>query len=121
MQPDPAAGLGEPSLHQFGMLVAGIVEIDMDQRQQRIEGVDGFEQFDGRKGIDGLDLDHPVLPGFEIDGAVDVDAASVRWLVGWPDGNGAAPSSPRPVASMGRMHRAGKQHGLVRPHPAPWN
>ena len=56
----------------------------MDQREQRIERLDRFQQLDRRESVDGLGLDHPGLPGFEIDGAGREVAMSHRfqWLFG---------------------------------------
>jgi len=33
VQPDPAARLGQPVLHKLGVMVAGIVQKDVDYRQ----------------------------------------------------------------------------------------
>jgi len=53
MQLDPAPGPGQPFLHQLGVMVARIVEKDMDERQQRIERLDRLQEPDGRDGVDG--------------------------------------------------------------------
>jgi hypothetical protein len=58
---------GEPFLRQLGVMIARIVEKDVDQRQHRIERSDRFQQRDGRSGVDGLDIDHPGLPGLKVD------------------------------------------------------
>ena len=62
MQPDPAIGPREPVLHELGVMIARIVEKDMDERQHRIESFDRFQKSDRRGGVDGFDLDHPGLP-----------------------------------------------------------
>src|SRR5713101_6087426 len=112
MQLDPAAGPGEPLLHQLSVMIARIVKEDMDERQHRIERLDRFQESDGRGGIDGFDIDHPGLPGLEVDRTVDIDPLTparlfdrellLRWrpAADWP-------------RRMGRMHRVHKQHGLV--------
>jgi len=46
MQLDPAAGPGEPLLHQLGMMIARVVEKDMDEHEHRIERRDRFQQPD---------------------------------------------------------------------------
>src|SRR5471030_3504486 len=81
MQLDPAARPGEPVLHQPGMMIARVVEKDMDEHEHRIERLDRFQQPDGRDGVDGYDLDHPGLAGREIDGAVNVDALTPARLL----------------------------------------
>src|ERR1019366_8266144 len=52
MQLDPAPGLGEPFLYQLGVMIARVVKKDMDQRQQRLERLDRFQQPDRRDGVD---------------------------------------------------------------------
>jgi hypothetical protein len=51
MQLDPAPGPGEPFLHQLGVMVARVVKKDMDERQQRIERLDRFQEPDRRDGV----------------------------------------------------------------------
>ena len=50
MQLDAATGPRQPLLHQLGVMIARIVEKDMDE----IKCFDRFEQRDCRGGIDGL-------------------------------------------------------------------
>ena len=76
MQPDAATGPRQPFLHQLGVMIARVVEKDMDEHQQRIERFDRFQQPDRRGGVDGLDVDHPGLPALEIDRAVNIDAVA---------------------------------------------
>src|SRR5439155_23876929 len=73
MQLDPAAGPGEPFLHQPGVMIARVVKKDMDERQQRIERLDRLQEPDRRDGVDGYHLDHPGLAGREVDRAVNID------------------------------------------------
>ena len=62
MQPDPAVGPRKPVLHELGVMIARIVEKDMDERQHRIESFDRFQKPDRRDGrVHGFDLDHPGL------------------------------------------------------------
>ena len=42
MQLDPAPGSRKPFLHQLGVMIARVVEKDMDERQHRIERRDRF-------------------------------------------------------------------------------
>ena len=74
MQLDPATRLSKPFLHELGMMIGCVVEKDMDEREQRIERLDRIQETDRRSGVDGQDLDHPGLPGLQIDRAVNVDA-----------------------------------------------
>ena len=46
MQFDPAPRPGKPFLHQFGMMIACVVEKDMDEHEQRIERLDRIQQPD---------------------------------------------------------------------------
>src|SRR5215470_16484870 len=112
MQLDAATGPRQTLLHQLGVMVARIVEIDMDEHHQRIKCLDRFEQRDRRGSINGLNVDHPGLPALEIDGAVNIDAlAPARLfdrklvLLGRP-----AADWPR---RMARMDRISEQHDLV--------
>src|ERR1700675_1443140 len=73
MQFDAATGPREPFLHELGVMIARVVEKDMDERQYRIERFDRFQESDRRGGVDGFDLDHPGLPGLEVDRAVNID------------------------------------------------
>ena len=63
MQLDPAPGSRKPFLHQLGVMIARVVEKDMDERQHRIERRDQFQEPDRRDGVDSYDLDHPGLAG----------------------------------------------------------
>jgi hypothetical protein len=52
MQLDPALRPGEPVLHELGVMIACIVEKDVDhQRQHRIERLDRFQERDGRRAL----------------------------------------------------------------------
>jgi hypothetical protein len=52
----------------------------MDEHQQRIERLDRFQEPDRRDGVDGYDLDHPGLPGREVDRAVNIDPIATARL-----------------------------------------
>ena len=112
MQLDPAPRSSKPFLHQSGVVIARVVKKDMDERQQRIERLDRFQEPDRRDGVDGYDLDHPGLSGREVDRAVNIDPIAParlfdrELLLFW------CPAAGRP-RRMGRMHRVRKQHGLV--------
>jgi hypothetical protein len=74
MQLDPAPRLSQPFPHEFGMMIGSVVEKDMDEREQRIERLDRFQDTDRRGCVNGQGLYHPGLAGLQIDCAVDVDA-----------------------------------------------
>src|SRR3989304_7510820 len=73
MQFDPAPGSSKPFLDELGVMIARVFEKDMDERQRRIERFDRSQKIDRRGGVDGFDLDHPSLPGLEVDRAVNID------------------------------------------------
>ena len=112
MQLDPAPRLSKPFLHELGMMIRRVVEKDMDKREQRIERLDRIQETDRRSGVDGQDLDHPGLPGLQIDRAVNVDALTParlsdrELLLFW------RPAADR-LRGMGRMHRVDEQHSFV--------
>src|ERR1700731_492378 len=74
MQLDPAPWPGEPFPHELGMMIARVVEKDMDEHEHRIERLDRFQETNRRGGVDGQGLDHLGLAGLQIDRAVNVDA-----------------------------------------------
>ena len=47
MQLDPTIGDSEPLAHKLGVMIAGIVEEDMDARQRRALRLDGVHEGDG--------------------------------------------------------------------------
>jgi hypothetical protein len=112
MQLDPAPWPGEPFLHQLGMMIARVIEKDMDEHEHRIERLDRFQKLDRRGGVDGQGLDHLGLAGLQIDCAVNVDALTPARLLDRelllarrPAANG-----PRGVSWMGGVR---EQHGLI--------
>ncbi len=74
MQLDPAPWPGKPFPHELGMMIARVVEKDMDEHEHRIERLDQFQETDRRGGVDGQGLDHLGLAGLQINRAVNVDA-----------------------------------------------
>src|SRR6478752_10152114 len=112
MQLDAATGPRQPLLHQLGVMIARIVEKDMDEHHQWIKCFDRFEQRDCRGGIDGLNVDHPGLPVLEIDRAVNIDALAPARLFDRKFVLLERPAADRP-RRMGRMDRISEQHDLV--------
>ena len=102
----------KPFLHQLGVMIARVVEKDMDERQHRIERRDRFQEPDRRDGVDGYDLDHPGLAGREIDRAVNIDPLAPARLFDRELLLARRPAAGRP-RRMGRMHRVREQHGFV--------
>src|ERR1700677_4768136 len=73
MQLDPAFRPGQPGLHQFRVVVSGIIqEEDVDKAYARIPGLNRHQQHDGADGVHRLDVVHDGLAGLEINRAVDV-------------------------------------------------
>src|SRR5215468_6745580 len=112
MQLDAATRPRQPLLHQLGMMIARIVEIDMDEHHQRIKCLDRFEQRDRRRSIDGLNVDHPGFPALEIDGAVNIDALAPARLFDCKLVLLGRPAADRP-RRMSRMDRISEQYDLV--------
>ena len=112
VQLDPAARLGQPLLHKLGVMVPGVVQVNMDHRQERIQRFEGFQEPYCRGGIDGFCFDHARLPGFKVNRAVNIDTLTPACLLdcqlfflGRPAANGPC--------GMRWMHRIQEQHGLV--------
>src|ERR1035437_1187357 len=112
MQLDPAVGPRKPFLHQLGVMIACIVHEDMDEQQHRIEGFDRFQQPYRRGGVDGFDLDHPSLPGLEVDGAMNVDALTPARLFDRELFVPLCPADHGP-RRMSWMHRVNEQHSFI--------
>ena len=72
VEPDPLAFSDQPFLRQPGMMVAGVVEEDVDQPPRRMGGKDRHEQQDRALRIDGEDIEHLGLAGLEVDGAMNI-------------------------------------------------
>ncbi|MFZ3327981.1 MAG: transposase [Methylocella sp.] len=58
MQLDSAAGPGEPFPRELGMMIARVVEKDMDEHEHRIERLDRFQELYRRGSVNGQGLDH---------------------------------------------------------------
>src|SRR3954469_7302112 len=74
MAPDPPAWHGQPVLNRPGVMVAGIVQEHMDDPPRRI--LDRDQEGDRAQGVDRHHLDHAGPAGFQIEGAVNVQAIS---------------------------------------------
>ena len=94
------------------MMITRVVQENMDERQHRIERLDRLQQPDRRGGVDGQGLDHPGLPGLEVDRAVNIDALTPARLLDRELLLARRPAADRP-RRMGRMHGVREQHGLV--------
>src|ERR1035437_1426157 len=109
---NPIERLSQPFPHNPGVVIFRIVEKNMDERQHRIERLDRFEQPDRRGGVDGQRLNHPGLPGLQVDRAMDVDALASAGLLDRQVVLFGRPAADR-LCGMGRMHSIREQHGLV--------
>src|SRR3984893_9759676 len=114
MQLDPAPWPGEPFPHELGMMIARVVEKDMDEHEHRIERLDRFQETNRRGGVDGQGLDHLGLAGLQIDRAVNVDALTPTRLF-----NRELLLARRPAA--GGPRRSGASNAAVPRLPTPSN
>ena len=71
-----------------------------------------YRRYLRRGGVDGQGLDHPGLPGLQVDRAVNVDALTPARLLDRELLLARRPAADR-SRRMGRMHGVRKQHGLV--------
>jgi hypothetical protein len=94
------------------MMIARIAEKDMDEREQRIERLDRFQEMDRRGGVDGQGLDHLGSVGPEIDRAVNVDALTSARLFDRELLLARRPAAGGP-RGMGWMHRVNEQRGFI--------
>src|SRR5271157_5047504 len=72
MQDDAPARLLQPVLDGSGMMVAGVIEEDVDAAHRRIGPLQRGEQVDGALRVDGLDFLDAGLSGLQVDRAVQV-------------------------------------------------
>src|SRR5277367_5469522 len=62
MQLDPATRSGQPFLHEFGVMIARVVQEYVDADHQRIERFQRFQQPDRRYRVDRFGFDMRVWP-----------------------------------------------------------
>ncbi len=105
MQLDPAPRPSQPSLHELGVVVAGIVHKDVDQAQTWIHRLNRRQQHDRAHGIHRQHILHDGLASLELDRAMDVQPVPAAALFNC-DGNVLRP----PAAN--RPHRVGRMHGI---------
>src|SRR5271165_503880 len=72
MQDDAPPRLLHPILDDFGVVVAGVVEEDVDAAHRRIGALQRFKQSDRARRVDGLNIHDAGLSGLQVDGAVQV-------------------------------------------------
>src|SRR5450755_4618581 len=112
VQLDASSRQGYPFPHELGVMITRVVQENMDERQHWIERLDRLQQPDRRGGVDGQGLDHPGLPGLQVDRAVNVDALTPARLLDRELLLARRPAADGP-RGMGRMYGVRKQHGLV--------
>ena len=103
MQFDPAPGPSEPFLHKLGVMIARVVEKDMDEREHRIKRLDRLQ----RRIVEAASMVSAsiirVWPVARVDRAVNIDPLTparlfdCELLLFW------RPAADRP-RRMGRMH-----------------
>jgi len=104
---DPARRSRQPSLHQLGVVVAGVVHKQMDQPLAGIHRLDRPQQHDHADRIHRCRLDHTGSAGLEIDRTVNVQALPAAGLRHRKRCVFRRPAPHRPHR-MGRMHRIAK-------------
>ncbi len=112
MELDPAPRPRQPLLHEPRMVVAGIVEKDVDQAFAGIHQHDRHQQRDRAQGIDRRHVDHAGGAGFQVDGAVNVEPLPAAGLFNRDFGVLRRPAAGRPRL-VRRMHGIGEQHGFI--------
>ena len=100
MQLDPAAGPRQPFPHEFGVMIARVVQIDMNEQPAIGQAISiNSSSLIVEAASTVFDLDHPGLAGFEVNRAVDVDALTPARLfdrelvLSWP--TSSRPAAPR--------------------------
>lgn len=94
------------------MMIARIVEEDMDYRQQRIHGFYRFQQPDCGGRVDSFDVDHSGVASLEINRAVNVESSAPVSLLNRQIFAGRRPA-PDGTRRMCRMHGVHEQNYLV--------
>ena len=77
VQHDFAARCRQPLFDNIGMVIAGVVEKDVNEAHRAMRALDLAQELDQTRRADVLNRDNAGLAGFEIDGAVDM-----TWWVG---------------------------------------
>ena len=72
MQDDPPPRLLHPILDGSGVVVAGVVEEDMNTAHRRVGALQRLEQVDGASRVNGLDIYDAGLYGLQVDRTVQV-------------------------------------------------
>jgi hypothetical protein len=103
VQFDAASWPCEPFLHQSGVMVAGIIEKQMNEPLAGMHVLNGNQQPDGALRIDSQGFQHCDPPGLQIDGAVNVQIVSARSLLK-SDFGVARPPASNGASFVGWMH-----------------
>src|SRR3974390_1468373 len=115
VQHDFAARCRQPLFDNIGMVIAGVVEKDVNEPHRAMRALDLAQELDQTRRADVLNHDNAGLAGFEIDGAVDIEPLASRRLL---DGNRGALASPATNRSdlVGRMNRIDEDNSFVGAH-----
>ena len=81
VQHDFAPGLGKPLFDDVGLVIAGVVDEDVDEAHRGMRAFDLAQQLDEAQRVDCLDGENLRLAGFQIDGAVDIEPVTARRLL----------------------------------------
>ena len=112
MQPDPAARPRQPRLHQFRVMVSGIVQEHVDQPHAWIHRLDRHQQHDGAQGIHRQHILHDGLTGLKVNRAMDVQTVPPAALFHRDRHLFRRPAADRPY-SVGWMHRIDEDHRFI--------
>jgi len=94
VQDDLPSGHFQPLLDEPGVVVAGVVEVDVDPAHVRVGPFEGFEQADGALRIDGQHFDDAGHASFEVDCAMQIEPLTARGC-----GDRAAIATGKPAAA----------------------
>src|SRR5208337_3499801 len=111
MQPDPATRPRQPSLDERRVMVAGIVQEDVELPLIRKHRLDRHQQHDRACGVRRQHVLHDGLAGLEVDRAVDVQSVPAAALLHRDGAVFWRPAANRPHRP-GRMHRVREDEPL---------
>ena len=109
---DPPARQRQPRLHQFRVMVSGIIQKNMDPSHARIHHLDRHQPPDCAEGIDRQHIFHDGLAGLQVDRAMDIEAVPPAALFHCDRQLFRRPATNRPHRVSG-MHRVSEDHRLI--------
>src|SRR5271165_669029 len=116
MQPDPAFRPRQPRLDELRVMVAGIVQEDVELPLIRKHRLDRHQQHDRACSVHRQHVLHDGLAGLEVDRAVDVQSVPAASLLHRDGDVFWRPAANRPHRA-GRMHRVREDDSFIVEHP----